>query len=158
MSHHAQLHGLRASAPALVVPLVLLLLGCGARTGLADLHPSAPVRRLPVPETCNAQDDDLDGVVDNGFRDEQGRYIVLEHCGACGAPCPATLPHAAGVECGIIGTSPTCVATTCQAGYARSFTGQCAPAYARLCIQCADNGDCGDFGEARCTLVDGSPR
>ena len=34
-----------------------------------------------MPETCNGQDDDLDTVVDNGFRDELGRYITLEDCG-----------------------------------------------------------------------------
>ncbi len=153
MSRHAPLHRHSGCVLALVVPLLLILDSCGARSQLIDPHPVALARRQPQPETCNGQDDNLDGIVDNGFRDDQGRYIQLEHCGACGAPCPATLPHADGVACGIIGTTPTCVATTCQSEYARSFTGQCVPAYARLCLPCADDGDCGDFPEARCATV-----
>ncbi len=138
--------------------LLGLLVSCGARSGLHDPQPNRVERRLPSPEVCNGQDDNLDGLVDNGFRDEIGRYVQLAHCGACSSPCPASLPNAVGVECGLIEETPTCVATACLPGFARSFTGQCVPAYARLCMTCTDNGECGDFPEARCALVGGEQR
>ncbi len=38
-------------------------------------------------ETCNEQDDDCDGEVDETFRDEEGRYVDRLHCGGCAIPC-----------------------------------------------------------------------
>ncbi|MCC6619994.1 MAG: hypothetical protein IT385_01985 [Deltaproteobacteria bacterium] len=40
-------------------------------------------------ETCNGVDDDCDAVTDEGFRNGQGRYDRVEHCGACGVSCLA---------------------------------------------------------------------
>lgn len=44
-------------------------------------------------ETCNAQDDDCDGQVDENFRDGQGRYTSTAHCGLCGNPCVSQGPN-----------------------------------------------------------------
>ena len=61
--------------------------GCGARSATIDDEHDAAARPTPIDEQCNGLDDDLDGRVDEAFRDELGRYIADEHCGACGAPC-----------------------------------------------------------------------
>ncbi len=38
-------------------------------------------------ENCNGQDDDCDGVIDNGFVDNNGAYTTLQACGQCGINC-----------------------------------------------------------------------
>ena len=38
-------------------------------------------------ESCDFQDDDCDGLVDEDFVDAHGRYVTLAHCGACGTDC-----------------------------------------------------------------------
>ena len=133
----------------------MALAGCGARTGTIDDLFDATVGPRPQPEMCNGLDDDLNTIVDDGFRDELGRYVQLEHCGFCRQSCPASLPHALGVACELIEETPSCVAIRCADGFARSTTGQCIPAYERLCLGCADDGDCGDFPEARCADIGG---
>jgi hypothetical protein len=140
--------------------LVLLAasVGCGARSGVGDREIDASVGPRPQPEQCNGLDDDLDAVVDDGFRDPLGRYVSLEHCGACGDACPAALPGALGVACALVEETPACVATACEAGFSRSSTGRCIPAYERLCLGCADDADCGDFPGARCAEIGGERR
>jgi hypothetical protein len=44
-------------------------------------------------ETCNGEDDDCDGDVDETFVDTRGRYVGELHCGECGKPCVAPGPH-----------------------------------------------------------------
>ncbi|MCB9597120.1 MAG: hypothetical protein H6719_30630 [Sandaracinaceae bacterium] len=159
-------------------PLIALLLtglGCGARTGtIDDPPPDGRMPPVPTPEVCNGLDDDLDGLtslgvfdagpvfdadlfVDEDFRDEIGRYVHPDHCGACNVPCVAT-GRALEVSCALVEESPTCVAVRCEPGYAPSSTGRCVPIYDRLCLACADDGDCGDLEEASCSLVGGERR
>jgi hypothetical protein len=38
-------------------------------------------------ESCNAADDDCDGLLDEDFVDAAGRYVGREHCGSCGTAC-----------------------------------------------------------------------
>ena len=38
-------------------------------------------------ESCDGEDDDCDGLIDEDFLDAQGRYVGRLHCGACGNPC-----------------------------------------------------------------------
>ncbi|MEM9191212.1 MAG: hypothetical protein AAGF12_18720 [Myxococcota bacterium] len=60
-------------------------------------------------ETCNEQDDDCDGEVDEDFRDELGRYVSRLHCGGCAMPCvepgenmiAECLPRGTGTSCEI---------------------------------------------------------
>lgn len=150
-----------------------MLAACGGRTGLWDDPPEDFVLPEPSPEVCNGLDDDLDGLVsvgvldgggddadlfvDEDFRDEQGRYLHPEHCGACNQACGVSFPATA-VECALVEESPTCVATSCAEGFSPSTTGRCIPTYDRLCLACADDGDCGDLEDARCTLVGGERR
>jgi len=138
-----------------------------------DPPPDASVPE-PQPETCNGEDDDLDGLVASGvldagmsvdrdvfvdedFRDEAGRYVDVMHCGRCNAPC-APAGQAIAVDCGLVEGTPTCVATACSEGFAPSTTGRCVPIFERLCLTCADDGDCGDLPTATCTLVGGERR
>ncbi len=60
-------------------------------------------------ETCDAQDDDCDGSIDEDFRDDAGRYVARLHCGGCAMPCveprpnmlAECLPNGPGVRCDI---------------------------------------------------------
>ena len=44
-------------------------------------------------ESCDGEDDDCDGKIDEGFLDAQGRYVGALNCGACGKPCSSPGPH-----------------------------------------------------------------
>lgn len=66
-------------------------------------------------EVCNEVDDDCDDVVDEGFRDEQGRYVDVANCGACGAACVTPGPNMV-ASCAVVNEAPTCSAT-CVEGF-----------------------------------------
>ena len=44
-------------------------------------------------ESCNLQDDNCDGQVDEDFRDDAGLYVSPLHCGACARPCTPPGPN-----------------------------------------------------------------
>ncbi|MBX3273051.1 MAG: hypothetical protein KF729_22500 [Sandaracinaceae bacterium] len=159
---------------SLSLGLALAVAGCGGRTGTSFDPPAPRDRPVPRPEVCNGLDDDLDGLVsigvldggpafdadrfvDEDFRDELGRYVHVEHCGACNVLC-APSGQALEVTCGLVEESPACVAVRCTAGFAPSSTGRCVPIHDRLCLPCADDGDCGDLEAASCALVGGERR
>jgi hypothetical protein len=66
-------------------------------------------------ETCNDQDDDCDGKVDEGFVDARGRYVTPQHCGACGAACAAPGEHVS-AECQVRNGAAECV-RECDKGF-----------------------------------------
>ena len=101
---------------------------------------------------------DLDLFVDEDFRDSMGRYVDILNCGECGHACRVSRPHELTVGCGLVAETPVCVALTCDPGWVPSRTGVCVPAYDRLCMHCADDGDCGDFDQAHCRDLGGEPR
>ncbi|MEM1417796.1 MAG: hypothetical protein AAGH15_23050, partial [Myxococcota bacterium] len=141
----------------LAVAFLASLAGC-ARSSL-DQSVDADVldRRLPTDEVCNGFDDDLDGNVDEDFRDARGRYVDASHCGACNAPCALAAP-ALDAFCTLIDEAPVCAASRCAEGFAPSRTGRCVPAFERLCLPCVGDEDCGDVDGARCASVGGEPR
>ncbi len=64
-------------------------------------------------DTCDYQDDDCDGLVDEGFVDGGGRYTTLDHCGACGTACRGLWnpdPETYGVvpRCAVVGNGAQC--------------------------------------------------
>jgi len=73
------------------------------------------------PEICDYKDNDCDGVVDNGFVNEDGIYDQIEHCGQCGNNCNDRWGGDAAalglnVKCEVIGQSAMCT-STCREGY-----------------------------------------
>lgn len=159
-----------------------ILAGCGTRTSTIDDPPDPVNRPVPRPEICNGLDDDLDGLVASGvldgglmdagridggvdtdlfvdedFRDSLGRYVHVDHCGGCNMPCRPS-GDALEVTCAIIDERPVCAAVRCAPGLAPSSTGRCVPLGERLCLACADDGDCGDLEGARCALIGGERR
>lgn len=64
------------------------------------------------PETCNYADDNCDGVVDEGFVNEDGVYFTDEHCGQCNINCAAVFgdTQAKGIvaTCRVSGRSASC--------------------------------------------------
>ncbi len=149
---------LRLRLSALLVLLAFGVSGCGARTATIDDAFEAGAHAVPHDEVCNGLDDDLDGTVDEDFRDDQGRYVNDDNCGRCGNPCRPTAPHEVAASCAVIEQTAVCAATACDPGFTPSTTGQCVPAWDCLCLTCADGGDCGDFPAARCALVGGEQR
>ncbi|MEO0323728.1 MAG: hypothetical protein AAF447_12280, partial [Myxococcota bacterium] len=146
-----------AFAAGLVLGAGMLVGGC-AKTGL-DPGVDADVldRRVPEEERCNGLDDDLDGSVDEVFRDADGRYVDPFHCGGCGLPCVANDPALA-VTCALVDEAPVCVATRCAAGFALSRTGRCVPAFERHCLPCTDDASCGAGDGAPSADVGGERR
>jgi hypothetical protein len=114
---------------------------------------------IPVPERCNRLDDDLDGRVDEDFRDETGLYAGPEACGGCGRRC-GELPNATASACRTDGLdgAPRCVAEACTEGFGVDATGTCVSRAARLCAPCRTDADCGGLPEARCVETEGEPR
>jgi hypothetical protein len=132
---------------------------CGASTGLVENDVDGGDARTPEPETCNGVDDDLDGTVDEDFRDEAGRYVGDGHCGACGALCtPDVVPNATSVSCALLEGTPVCAAVECSTGTARSSTGKCVPIGTYACLPCFESADCGDLEGAVCANVAGESR
>ncbi|MFT5991716.1 MAG: hypothetical protein ACI82G_000710 [Bradymonadia bacterium] len=73
----------------------------------------------PPEDTCNAVDDDCDGVVDGPFVDESGAYVSDEHCGRCFNDCALVYAGASNVldaTCGESGGEAVCTAS-CAAGF-----------------------------------------
>jgi hypothetical protein len=71
--------------------------GAGLRCdGFQECQPGGELTACApaLEETCNGADDDCDGTIDEGFRDEAGRYLLDPiHCGACNAPCAPPGPN-----------------------------------------------------------------
>jgi hypothetical protein len=138
-----------------------LLLGCGAKTRVSVTADDAGDDAAGIDELCNGLDDDLDLSVDEAFRDDAGRYVDNEHCGACGASCAGfggAGDEGAGFVCALVGDAPTCVPLDCPAGLTLSRAGACVPAWDRLCLACTRDGDCGEAASARCASVGGDSR
>ena len=72
---------------------------CGSRTGTLDDRFDAAPGPMPSEEECNGLDEDLDGSVDEDFRDDVGRYITDDHCGGCDARCVPLSPNELSVAC-----------------------------------------------------------
>src|SRR5699024_5878020 len=62
-----------------------------------------------VPQ-CNGKDDACQGRIDHDYRNEDGEYATLAHCGACDQPCE--LSHAV-AQC----DTGTCTFVECEPGW-----------------------------------------
>ncbi len=138
--------------------LVVAFAGCGAITPLDLTVPGPRPRPQPSSEVCNLLDDDLNGEVDESFRDDEGRYLDSEHCGRCNNPCLPFNTNELATQCDVIEGRPVCAATQCATGFAVSKSGRCVPAFSHLCLTCSQDSDCGDLATAACVFVGSESR
>ena len=117
--------------------------------GLEGVLCSAPV---PGTETCDGQDNDCDGVTDEGFAISAGNPPVLkyglmvEHCGTCGYQCPA-VPNGS-VVCDIVPETPVCKVGSCDQGHFDYLGAAClAVPDANLCTPCKSSEACQGPGD-----------
>lgn len=109
-------------------------------------------------EECNREDDDCDGLIDEEFTDEEGRYNQLDHCGSCGLRCSELLPNATDHSCDLLADGYGCVALGCLPGY--HLVGRaCVPDVEILCMPCVSDDDCTLFAPTgRCVEMGSSRR
>ena len=137
--------------------VVGLAAGCGSRTDAFRKFDGGSLAP-PSAEVCNGVDDDGINGVDDPFRDPAGRYVVDQHCGGCNEVCAPRGSSELVTRCEVVDEIPRCVAQRCTAGNAPTREGRCAAIGERLCLQCANDRDCGSIAGARCTLIAGESR
>ncbi|MCA9553318.1 MAG: hypothetical protein KC933_24995, partial [Myxococcales bacterium] len=109
----------------------------------------------PAEEVCDGLDNDCDGVPDQTFLDQAGRYVSREHCGGCNRDCNEVLndlavdaegvPLADASVCEVRAGAPTCRPMRCAPGFApwpEDAPITCAPAVTVQCMACEDSTDC----------------
>ena len=107
----------------------------------------------PEVETCNFQDDNCDGRVDEGFRNAQGRYVSDTNCGNCGSSCVDLIPNAS-TQCVDDGVKGRCEVQACASGYYQAGPLTCLAATDAACVPCASDANCPTPGD-RCLDLDG---
>ncbi len=117
---------------------------CRGRAGWDCIAPE------PAVETCDQQDEDCDGAVDEDFRDAEGRYLGLSHCGACGNDCAGRFELAAETACALDEGVPRCTIVECLPGYRRAGPTACVPLDSSLCAPCQVDADCNAALGDRC--------
>jgi len=110
----------------------------------------------PAEEACDYQDNDCDGNVDEGFRDEDGGYTSYQHCGYCDEGCEGAIANAL-TTCDAEGFDPPeCVVEECAAGYFQVSPFFCGVVPARLCSPCSTDANCVVNGGQCSQLANGS--
>ena len=67
-------------------------------------------------EVCDGEDNNCDGVVDEGFTDAEGKYTTVAACGSCGNGCGALSFANASPKCVVDQVSARCE-LSCDAGF-----------------------------------------
>lgn len=106
-------------------------------------------------EICDGKDNDCNGVIDDPFMDEQGRYVHVENCGRCGINCKTIITHAAtgddgevlddAVSCQLRDDTPVCVPLQCEKGFypfPKDEPQACRPLPSPQCRPCTTEADC----------------
>jgi len=114
---------------------------------------------VPAAETCDYNDNDCDGKTDEDFVDaDSGAYLTNDSCGICGRDCDGVILFSTATECVLDNGLATCIATACQEDfYIPPDTNRvCIPTSgAASCSPCADDAQCAELSDGRCTVIDG---
>ncbi len=100
------------------------------------------------------------GVIDEDFRNDEGIYTSLEHCGRCNVSCDAVFPTAASTTCTPDATinNAQCSIATCAPGFELNGSGACVPVATVTCLSCNDDADCrARHPDALCISLVGNP-
>ncbi len=68
----------------------------GTCSGIATCQGSAGIvcsAKAPIAEVCDFLDNDCDETADEDFKNAQGKYGTLNHCGGCGKDCEGLFPN-----------------------------------------------------------------
>ncbi len=109
----------------------------------------------PSEETCDFQDNDCDGEIDEDFK-AGDVYQSFEHCGTCNYSCGLGFPNAASTECLVFGQTPQCVVDECEEGFVKANDFQCLPDAASICQPCATDANCLGTDSACVQLAEGT--
>jgi hypothetical protein len=102
----------------------------------------------PEVERCDLQDNDCNDEIDETFRDEDGLYVDIAHCGVCGNDCRERFDLAEATACEVVDGQPRCVITECRRGYALVGPTACLPLASDLCQACTVDAECNtDVGD-----------
>ncbi len=112
----------------------------------------------PEAEACDRVDNDCDELIDEDFKDDQGRFGRLEHCGGCNITCEGRFSFAAEIACDAERETPTCVIRECVEGYRLVGDALCVPLTDVTCQPCNANDDCLALSPGAACVTLGDPR
>ncbi len=121
----------------------------------------------PENEICNGADDNCNGIVDEPFINDDGLYVDVNNCGACGASCLNMLsdlrkdaegkPLKDAAKCEVRDGTSTCVPLLCAEGYypyPHENPISCIKLESPACQVCGNDNDCHVYSD-RCKELSG---
>jgi hypothetical protein len=95
----------------------------------------------PAEEICDYLDNNCSGSVDESFKNPQGRYHLLDHCGACNRSCTNAVANGT-AYCDSSTVTPACKVLNCDPGFFPLNEYQCIQPPDSTCQICASDADC----------------
>lgn len=111
----------------------------------------------PAQDVCDGLDNNCDGTIDEAFKDANGAYGLLEHCGGCNITCEGRFSFAAEIGCDATGEEPRCVVRSCIEGYQRVGDTVCVPLQDVTCLPCTSDDDCLAISPGSACITLGDP-
>jgi hypothetical protein len=93
----------------------------------------------PAVETCDAKDNNCDGVTDEGFQTD-GIYDTKLHCGECGNNCNTAVSGGTG-KCVVTDNVASCTVDVCDSGKVQVDAVTCV-GFSTFCQTCTADADC----------------